>query len=188
MKLSHLNTESLEKKFSNRKSIPEEYKDVIILALSHYPELMETEVFFDIVPGSGHFAKTALTSVNILSSARKRKYHVKIFKSSTKDLHSFESLSAEEQIGAIGRELALITICNGIGLKGFVKNVLFQLHRRLNLPVEFEIDRSVVRHGLASQLLAYSKKIGTLPGLESVHVPSLTSKEMVSLQNQQLGL
>jgi hypothetical protein len=187
MKLGNTDIQSLEGKFSHKKSIPEMHYDIIILALSHYPELLETHIEFANSRGDSHFVKTELTSFNIYASRYKRKYTIKLY-NSEKNEYGFQSLSTEARIGAVARELALIDICNSIALRTFIKRILFYLHQYKNSSIESEIDHSLVKHGLATQLLAYSKHIEAISQGKSLHKPTLSPKEIVSLQNGQLGL
>ncbi|WP_291131663.1 hypothetical protein [Flavobacterium sp. UBA7682] len=145
--------------FGTNKVIPEKYEAQILIALSYYPELKDTQIEFRVKK-----TKTPLTSKpNILSfllSAKKRKYCVTISEQSNTYLEPilFKNLSFNAQIGVLGHELAHIAnyrqkgfgkMFNIIGIEIFSKKQVDKF--------EYNTDRVCINHGLGYQLLDWSK-------------------------------
>jgi hypothetical protein len=185
-----IDIDSLEREFSINKIIPEKYEKVILPALAHYPELLNTHITFMIAQASYQFLRTDARTASIFLSRHRRRYEVKILEGPDDGRYGIllKKLTPEAQIGAIARELALIELCNTSGQTYLVRQILHSMHRKLNKELEFKVDRSVIRHGLSMQLLEYSKQIRSMPGRTPVHKPHLTSEEITLLRNQQLGL
>ncbi|MFL5763532.1 MAG: hypothetical protein ACJ77K_06270 [Bacteroidia bacterium] len=189
MKLyNHIDTNQLKEKFSLNKTYPAQYEKAILIALSRYPELTRTKINFQIKKTLGHFLLTETALWNIFRRKEQRTFNISI-QEDVSSRFTLKELSYEAQIGAISRELSLISLFCGSNYE-IIANLFTILHTKRNKSLEVKIDRSVIEHGLATQLFEYAKQTKQLckKGSTILHVPHLEPDKIVSLQNQQLGL
>ncbi len=151
----------LKKEFGTNKTIIKEYETQILLALSFYPELKNTEIEFRIKK-----TKTPLTSkpsfTSMFVSAKKRKYYVTISSQSIEALEPilFRNLNFNAQIGVLGHELAHIAQYNHSGFGKMLHIVEIELFSKNKVDrFEHNTDMSCINHGLGYQLLDWSKSV-----------------------------
>lgn len=99
-------------KYAVNKIIPDEIREVTLLALSHYPELMDVEIDFDLkrqIKGSVMQAQPKVGSL-LFNSKKNRKYRVKISRHLEMDDEwlPIEQVPQNVLLGWIGHELGHI--------------------------------------------------------------------------------
>lgn len=144
------------------KTIPNEFKDVIHIALQYYPELTNTNIKFKL--------KTKLTPLAarptfwaIFRKPSKRKYLVTISRSSIKMLNPIllKNLSFNAQVGVIGHEIGHISFYNTKRGLYFIALIFKHLNKRTIDRFEFNTDKRCIENGLGYQLLSWSSEIRT---------------------------
>lgn len=109
---SHMIKEIDLEKFAVNKTIPDEIREVTLIALSHYPELMDVEIDFDLkrqIKGSVMQAQPKIGSL-LFNSKKNRKYRVKISRHLEMDDEwlPIEEVPQNVLLGWIGHELGHI--------------------------------------------------------------------------------
>jgi hypothetical protein len=156
----------LRKKFGHKKEIPEQFEEVVLQALSHFPELKEVAISFR--SSSGHPLPYGTDPVfsGIFRSGHKRKYVVTLLDEA--DLPErpalFKNLPHEAQRGVIGHELGHV-------IQQMRKSGLSILKKRLKhggiasrREMEREADLIAIQHGLGFDLYVHATFIRKIPG------------------------
>jgi hypothetical protein len=147
----------LKEKLSVNKIIPAEYEKPILIALSYFPELLNTAITFRVkktrTPLSSRPAWTAL-----LQSKRNRKYIITISDSTIAHLSPilFKQLDFNSQVGVIGHELSHIADFASKGFWGLTRIGFGNLSQRYLDRFEYRTDSICIAHGLGYQLLSWS--------------------------------
>ncbi len=134
--------------YGNNKIFVEEFLEPTLIALSHYPELVDTPIEFK----CSAEATTMAARPKTMSMFFGRKYVVLI-----NDKEEFEGIHLGDvprnaQIGIIGHELAHIADYQNHNLFGVV-GILFRYSSKKRKPLfEKEIDRATIERGLGWQL------------------------------------
>ena len=150
--------DSLLHNYGKNKRIPKQYKLQCLLALSHYPELRETPIDFEVRP-----AFVPLYSwprpVSVALPWVKRKFMVVISTDSQPffDAILFDRLPFKDQVGIIGHELAhTVYYQNRSSLQTVFAALKYQFNRRFQNQLEREADQIGIAHGLGYQLYDYA--------------------------------
>ncbi|MDF2449942.1 MAG: hypothetical protein K0R26_2446 [Bacteroidota bacterium] len=189
MKLSTtLRAEDLKVQFSKNKIIPAHYEKPILIALSHYPELKNTAIEFQLHKRLRWPVKTEAILSNVFIPRAKKVFKIYIRESEQPEL-ILKNMSTEAQIGAVARELALIQFCKRNRMMALINDTLDRIHLKKNIRIEMALDNSVIKHGLSTQLAEYVKALSMHPSRNHpVHEPYLTPTKITALNNQKLGI
>lgn len=150
----------LESDFGARKTIPEQYRKPILLALSHYPELKESKISFEAIPAS--FALESRPSVlSLFGREKNRRYRVIINTDEQETFKAafFDNLSAQAQVGAVGHELGHTSYYRDKNLWQLAMVALAYPWNSFRASFERDTDIRAVEHCLGSHLLQWSKEI-----------------------------
>jgi hypothetical protein len=142
------------------KRIPEQYNDIIKIALSYYPELKKTNIVFRIKKQKAPLSARPTIGSTFLP-ASKRKYIITISNQPLEKLKPIllDSLSCNAQIGVIGHELSHITDFNNRNGIYFIRLLLAHLSTKYMDAFEYQTDKRCIDHKLGFQLLAWSKEV-----------------------------
>jgi hypothetical protein len=144
------------------KLIPPQYEKQILLALSYFPELVNTEIEFRFKHTNTSFS-TVPTATSILQQSGSRKYVITISDSAEKILVPLElkNLPFNAQVGVIGHELSHVADFDSRKLFGLVRIAAGHLSQHFLDRFERRTDSLCIAHGLGYQLLAWSSFIRT---------------------------
>ena len=151
--------EKLRALYGNNKVIPKRIEQQVLVALSHYPELIDVSIEFIIKK-----AKVAHTSSPIIKSLlrKKRKRRYKIIISTDVNevlgpgLHA--NLSYNAKIGVIGHELGHTLYYKDKSSWQIITFAIKYTSKKFRKQIENETDRIAIRHNLAYQLLEWSRE------------------------------
>lgn len=151
----------LKSNFGKDKTMPKEFENQILMALSYFPELKETKIKFKLKNRKTPLA-TRPTYFSMLRSAKKRTYIITISKKSTHYLNAIvlKNIGYNAQIGVLGHELSHISdyINKGFGdMFAVATNEVFFKKKVDNY--EFKTDLNCINHGLGYQLLDWSIQV-----------------------------
>jgi hypothetical protein len=150
--------EALKKEFGNNKSIPAQYEQPILIALSFFPELKDISIDFRVRKTN----KAPLTTIpsfhTVLFSSPKRKYIITIRNLMSKSLQPilFQNLPFNAQIGVIGHELSHVLDFHSKTSFGLIGNGISTLSYKFVDRFEYKTDSICIAHGLGYQLLEWS--------------------------------
>jgi hypothetical protein len=148
--LSAVNKDSLKNIYGTNKEFIPDYELQSLVALSFYPELIDTRITFKLADKES-VAKTTVTFFSVFNSADK---HFIIYINDNKNRTGFllQEASFSAQVGAIGHELAHVADFN---LKKFPAMVWWAVKyafKRSRITIERKIDISTIDHGLGMEL------------------------------------
>jgi hypothetical protein len=156
----------LRKEFGNNKKIPTQYEEVILQALSHYPELKNTHIKFELKNNHPTPYGTSPTPASIFKGIAERIYVVSLLEEADPPIRLalFKNLPLEAQRAVIGHELAHVVQYNrkntlelmAIGLK---YTNLFSRRK-----IERGADIRTIEHGLGDELYIHAVYIRKIPG------------------------
>lgn len=150
----------LEADFGARKTIPDQYRKPILLALSHYPELKDSKISFEAIPSS--FALESRPSVlSLFGREKNRRYRVIINTDEQETFKAafFDNLSSQAQVGAVGHELGHTSYYRDKNLWQLAMVALAYPWNSFRGRFERETDIRAVEHCLGNHLLQWSKEI-----------------------------
>jgi len=145
--------DSLKKAYPNTKNISPEFELAFYTAVSHYPELKETNI--DLKLRKLNFSMAARPAKRVLANRKERVYRV--YANIKKDFGGVlpATLKFNQKVGVIGHELAHIldysnkSLCK---LVGTGIGYLFVSYRR---NTEKNTDIETIKHGMGWQLYDY---------------------------------
>lgn len=156
--LKTLNDDDLEK-FAVNKVIPEEIREIALVALSHFPELLDVDIDFQFqkkIRGSVMQAQPKIVSL-IFNKKENRAYKIKV--SRYLELHDeflpIEDLPADVLLGWLGHELGHIKDYidrSAANLASF--GVKYYLSKSFLTEAEVKADSYTVSNGLAEEIIA----------------------------------
>lgn len=155
--------DSLLKEFGQNKELPPGFKLQALIALSHYPQLKNTQIRFSIKKAKiAHTSRPEMGS--IFKTKHKRKYVITISNRIKPALENtrLENLSYNAQIGVLGHELAHIVDYSS---RNFFQLIGFGLHyikKKDIIKIENQTDLTTIEHGLGYQLLQWSEEVHDL--------------------------
>ena len=165
--------------YAINKRIPQQYQKPILIALSHFPELKEMHIIFQVKK-----QYSPLTTKPEFKSVFKRKdqrtYMITISDQTIDTLTSllFRNLTFEEQIGVIGHELSHVVDFNSKNFPQTIGVGVSHISKKYIDKMEYNTDRICVAHGLGEYLLDYSKHVR-----ESMHVHNWRGVDYVNKGN-----
>ncbi len=152
--------QQLRERYGKNKILPKGYEEQALIALSHYPQLEEVPIRFELTETLIPLASRP-DVWSVLLPWKPREYCIII---STKSIEMLEpillhNLSYNAQIGVLGHELAHTVYYldkHSMEHAGIAFRYLFEDYRK-----EFEraTDQRTIAHGLGYQLLAWAKEV-----------------------------
>ncbi len=144
--------DSLIRVYGTNKTLLEEYADILIVALSYYPELRDTHIKFEY---SNEQTTMACRPSRLMCP---RSYKVLINKNKNFDGIPFDSIPYNAAIGIVGHELAHIVDYEGLTVLGLIDRLLLHFDRSDGNPhFEKNIDLITINRGLGWQLFDWAK-------------------------------
>ncbi|HOW27290.1 MAG TPA: TerC/Alx family metal homeostasis membrane protein [Elusimicrobiota bacterium] len=150
--------EELRSIYGRNKTIPKEYELPILIALSHYPELADMQIDFELrkdTPLNTSLVSRPRTFSSFLPGERRR-YHIIINDISRREdsvAPLLREASFNAQVGVLGHELAHIVDYRAKGLLQIIGTGLSYLFSAgYKRSLEKKIDLLTVSHGLGWQL------------------------------------
>lgn len=145
-------TDSLVVIYGNNKKLIEEYADILITALSYYPELKDTRIIFE-------YSKEKTTmAARPCRLARRRTYKVLVNNSSSFDGIPFDIIPFNAAVGVVGHELAHIVDYERLTTIGLIDRLLLYSDKTFgNCNFEKRIDLMTINHGLGWQLYDWAE-------------------------------
>ena len=159
--LSAQNIDSLQSSFGQNKIIISEYRLPILIALSHYPELINIKIIFKSV-NIESTGKTTIAFPSILTKSN-RKYIIYINDNKEQTGFLFKDLSLNEQIAVIGHELAHVLDFSKRSFIGMITWGSNYLNHEKRIKIERETDQATITHGLKNELYEWSNFALTSP-------------------------
>jgi hypothetical protein len=153
---------ALKQRVGKNKKIPPEYEKQILIALSYFPELVNTKIEFRFKHTNTSFS-TRPSIVSVLKRSSRRKYFVTISDSSKEKLVPLQlsNLDFNSQIGVLGHELSHAADFTKKNSFGLLRVAFGNLSTKFLDRFERYTDSLCIVHGLGYQLLAWSTFIRT---------------------------
>jgi hypothetical protein len=150
----------------NHKVIPLKYKDVILDALSYYPELSSTHIIFRLTDSGRLPYRTVPSRSSFFKPKEKRVYIVTILEEAkgVKEKVLFKNLPPDAQLGVLGHELGHIVQFNNCDKKQLLRSWLSYTNFFVKREIERNADVLAIEHGLGKQLHVYSVFIRQIKG------------------------
>lgn len=159
--------DSLRLNFGKNKVIPHEYELPILLALSHFPEMKNVGISFELTQ-SGAPLESTFGYSTLLLSGTKRKYRILLLDSygSNFDPIVMRNLSINSQVGIIAHELCHTIYYHDLNtLEIFNWGLKYLLSKNFAPEHERNSDLLAIYKGFGWQLLDYATYIRTAPGI-----------------------
>jgi hypothetical protein len=135
--------------------IPGEYEDACVLALSHYPELLNEKIEF--VYSKGTYSMAARPVISSMFGNRKhRKYRIYINTVSKSKGLLLTDVGFNAQVGIIGHELAHILDYSQKSSFGILLDGIGYLFKSYRSKYEKKTDKTAIDRGLGWQLYDFS--------------------------------
>ncbi|MEP7109339.1 MAG: hypothetical protein ABI760_15200 [Ferruginibacter sp.] len=167
------------------KTIPLQYEKQVLLALSYFPELLNTRIIFRVKHTYSPLStRPAWTSVVI--PPQFRTYIITISDSSMNLLTPilFNKMDFNAQVGVIGHELSHVADFSGKHVLGLLRVGAGNLSHKFLDRFEFKTDSICIDHGLGYQLLSWSIFVRknlhheNYDGADNVRTPMLKERYM----------
>jgi hypothetical protein len=158
------NLQELKKEFGRRKVMPAIYETVILKALSHFPELKDVRIHFELKSAHPVPYGTTPSFSSFFKKPEWRTYIVTLLTEAKGPTVGalFHNLPEDAQIGVIGHELSHVLQYHRCKSKTLLKVVLFfPMVRKF---MEQDADRKTIEHGLGVHLYKWATYIRTIPG------------------------
>ena len=152
----------LKQRRGMNKEIPEVYEKQILLALSYFPELINTHIIFRIKPA--HSPLSARPSwLSVIRRKESRVYLITISDSSEKAIMPllYRNMPFNAQVGVIGHELSHVSDFIRKNSLGLLRIGLGNMSNHFLDRFEYRTDSICIAHGLGYQLLTWSKFVRT---------------------------
>ena len=153
IELSAINKDSLKTIYGNNKHFVPEYELQSLIALSFYPELINTIIIFKLADKEST-AKTTIKTFSILNRTNK---HFIIYINNNKNRIGIilQDAPFQAQVGAIGHELAHVSDFNKKNLLGITWWAIKYISKKSRIHIERKTDLSTIKHGLGLELFYF---------------------------------
>jgi hypothetical protein len=152
--------EELQQTFGQKKVIPAQFREQILIALSYFPELKDIAIVFRI-----KHTHTPLTTIpaatSVFKNSRNREYIITISDSSIDMLSPIllKRFSFNAQVGVLGHELSHVTDFSHHSTWGLIGNGIDHISTKWVDRFEYRTDSICIAHGLGYQLLDWSTSV-----------------------------
>ena len=148
--LSSVNKDSLKNIYGNNKEFIPGYELQSLVALSFYPELINTKITFKLADKES-VAKTTITFFSVFNS-RDKHFIVYINNDKSRTGLLLQDAPFKAQVGAIGHELAHVADFNKRSFPGMVWWGIKYVSKKSRIKIERRTDISTIQHGLGMEL------------------------------------
>ncbi len=151
--------DQLKQIYGNNKVIPVSIKQQVLVALSHYPELVDVPIEF--ILKKARVAHTSSIVIKTIFRKKKSRRYKIIISTAVSEMLSpglHQRLSYNAKIGVIGHELGHTLYYkdkSGLQIIGFA---IKYLSKKFGKKIENETDRIAITHNLGYQLLEWSRE------------------------------
>ncbi len=161
----------LKTEYGRHKIIPAEHEEVILKALSHFPELKDTHITFTLTKKQQAPYSTTPSAGSILRTGKRREYIISLLDEADPPMRAvlFKNLPEEAQRAVIAHELAHVIDLMKKSTPGLVKTALSQANLFRRRDFERAADISVIEHGLGFELYVHAVYIRKVPGYVQMH-------------------
>ena len=175
----------LKKEVGQYKHYPQQYEKQILIALSYYPELKNTPIYFRI--RAKHTPLTTRSSWSgLLKPQAKRDYVITISDTTEEMLMRllFRHLPFNAQVGVIGHELGHVVDFSTMSTLEITKHAARNISSKYIDHFEFRTDSICIAHGLGYQLLSWSSYVrqtmrkDNWDGADNIHKPMMRERYM----------
>lgn len=152
--------------FSRNKEIPKRYEYEILIALSHYPELRDTQINFSLAVHASVPYGTKPTFASCFTLKSKRVYTITILESADypESQALMKSLTRPMRIGVLGHELAHVKQFQNCNPFSLLKTLAYFMVSSKRRKMERSADKTAIAHGLGEELLEHALYIRSIPG------------------------
>ncbi|WP_338793264.1 hypothetical protein [Bernardetia sp. MNP-M8] len=148
--------DSLEILYGKNKEIPEKYKLAILIALSYYPELIETPITFkECAIKTTLNARPTISSL-CLKNKSKRSYVVRINNSQKEGMITIDEVPFNASIGIFAHEFSHFVDYQNRTFGGVLQRLWAYTSKKRKAIYEKEIDSMTVARGLKWQMYDWS--------------------------------
>lgn len=152
----HTRLDSLKTVFSARKTLAKEYELETLIALSHFPQLMNTRITFKQAKIKTTMNARPSFGSLLIRKRTKRNYIIRINKQEKDSIVLFHSIPFDAKIGVIGHELAHLVDYNTRSFFGVLQRLGAYTSKNKKAEFEKEIDLITIRQGLGWPLYKWS--------------------------------
>ncbi len=152
--------DQLQQTFGQKKVIPAQFREQILIALSYFPELKNIAIVFRIK--HNHTPLTTIpTTTSVFKNSRNRKYIVTISDSSVDMLSPIllKRFSFNAEVGVLGHELSHVADFSHHSTFGLIDYGINHISSRWLDRFEYRTDSICIAHGLGYQLLDWSTSV-----------------------------
>ena len=148
------------------KNIPEKYSEVILEALSHYPELKNVKIDFRLKRSGGIPYGTRPSLWTLFMPRHKRKYIIILLEeaSGPMEMALFKNLSHAARLGVLGHELNHVVQFSRCSTWPLLKYLFSYIIPFFKKKIERAADIATIEHGLGRELYIHSIYIRCIPG------------------------
>jgi hypothetical protein len=159
------------KSFFKNKVIPDKYREPILTALSHYPELKDAHIEFRLCKKLNSTNATAPTFNSLLKKPQHRLYRVNILEKASEPMESalLKNCPLQCQVGVIAHELAHIKQFHEKGTFKLLTFLFSYLAKKPRKSIERNADILTIEHGFGTNLYAHANYIRSIPGYMEQH-------------------
>ncbi|HEY8402444.1 MAG TPA: hypothetical protein VIK89_14345 [Cytophagaceae bacterium] len=156
--LSLSEIKQLEEKYGFNKNIPQQYKEQMLIALSHYPELVNTPIEVKTVQNSSYPLISIPQISSLLSPGEERKYLILINENEKAfpDELLLKNIPYNAQVGILGHELSHTLFYTQKNIPELIAPGIMYLLGSFQEKFEKTADIRTIQHGLGWQLLDFS--------------------------------
>ncbi|WP_291726136.1 hypothetical protein [Bernardetia sp.] len=148
--------DSLEKIYGQHKNIPQKYRSAILIALSYYPELIDTPIDFKECEISTTLNARPTIASLCFKSRKKRSYTVRINNSQKKGMITIDEVPFNARIGIFAHEFSHFIDYQNRTFGGVLERLWAYTSDKAKAKYEREIDSMTVARGLKWQLYDWS--------------------------------
>jgi hypothetical protein len=158
--------EQLRHEYGRYKEIPAKYEKVILNALSHYPELKDTRIRFELKKKHPAPYGTTPELKTIFGNIYDREYVISILEHAEPPMFYalFKNLTFECQTAVIAHELAHVLQYDEMDRGELLKFLIMYMIPPFQQKVEQAADMQAIIHGFGQELLEHAIYVRCIPG------------------------
>jgi hypothetical protein len=158
--------EVLRYTYGENKQIPKKYEHEILTALSHYPELKNVNIRFELTSRAAVPYGTKPSLASCFLPRHKRVYTITILEEARGPMASalIKNVTHDMRIGIIGHELCHVVQYNCRSCAALLKMIALYPLPFFKKKIEQGADRCAIMHGLGHELLLHAMYIRQIPG------------------------
>ncbi len=155
----------LRRLFGNRKDIPARYETEILIALSHYPELRDEHIRFELTMAAPVPYGTKPSLSSFFLPKNQRVYTVTILERAEDPENEalIKNLDRKMRIGVFGHELGHVLQYSKRSPLSLLKTLALYLVNPYKRQLERGADKQAIKHGLGEELLRHAEYIRLIP-------------------------